>query len=262
VGIVTFTGQPRVVIEIGPPEAARRALDELKVPVDRSGTEAKLALRRAQRLLEAAPQRRGAARRPAIVFLSDGIETNRQQQKVRRDAERTASELAADGIAVHSLSFGSDAADEPEPMQRIAAFGRGRYVHVFRPEDALALVAPAPGIAELPVTNRALPDDPPRALRVFADGSFDGFVPLVPGENAIELEVVLADGRRARAQRRLIYEPTGLSGTDEELLTTLRERTAETALAGESQTGSGRRRTFLEIRGEPPPEPGGAREAR
>jgi hypothetical protein len=249
IGIVTFTGKPRVLVEVGAPEAARAALEQLRVPVDRTGTLPKLALRRAGQLLDDAPRERGPQRRPAIVFLSDGAETNRQQQRVRRDAERAAAELWGRGIAVHALGFGADEAQDPEIMGRIAAFGRGRYRHVDRPEDALGLVAPPTSIAELTVRNTARPDDEARAVRSFADGSFDGFVPLAPGENAIELEVVLGDGRRVRTRRSVHYEPIAGAG-DAELLEALRERTAETELAGESQSGAVRRRTHLEIQGE------------
>ena len=230
----------------------RGALEQLRVPVDRTGTQPKLALHRAGQLFDAAAAERSARRRPAIVFLSDGAETNYQQQKVRSDAERAAEELAKRGIAVHALGFGSDEAEEPESMRRIAAFGGGRYLHVDRADEALALVAPPTRIAELPVSNRALEGAAPRALRSFPDGSFDGFVPLAPGENAIEFEVVLDDGRRVRARRSLRYEPIESPGeADAALLEALRERTAETELAGESQTGEPRRKTELEIRGEP-----------
>jgi hypothetical protein len=262
VGIVTFTGRPRVLVEVGDPDAARAALEKLRVQVDSTGTEPRLALRRAAQLLDGAPVERGPRRRPAIVFMSDGLETNQQQQRLRREAERAAAEAAASGIAVHTLGFGIDEAEDPQVMGRIAAFGRGRYLHVDRPEDALALVAPPTSIAELPVSNAARAGDDARAVRSFADGSFDGFVPLAPGDNPIELEVVLEDGRRVRAQRSVHYEPIANPG-DAALLDALRERTAETELAGESQSGAVRRRTHLEIRGEgrpsetPPAEPTG-----
>jgi hypothetical protein len=114
----------------------------------------------------------------------------------------------------------------------------------------LKLFTPIASIAELPVRNAALAGAPPRALRAFPDGSFDGFVPLAPGENRIEFEVVLDDGRRARAERTLIYEPIETpSADDEALLEALRGRTAETEIAGESQAGA-KRKTAIEIRGE------------
>jgi hypothetical protein len=251
VGIVTFTGRPRVLVPVGPVEDAQAALERLRVPVDRTGTEARLALRRAGRLVDDAPPARGTPRRPILVFLSDGAETNRQQQKLRSDAEREAAALASRGIAVYALGFGSDEAEDPEFMRRLAAFGGGRYVHVFRAEDVLELVSPVVEIADVPVTNRALPDAGARALRVFPDGSFDGFLPLAPGPNPIELEVVLADGRRVRALHTLRYEPADEpAAADAALLDALRERTAETELANESQAGGKRRRTLLDIRGE------------
>jgi hypothetical protein len=252
VGIVTFTGRPRVVARVGPPEEARAALDRLRVPVDGSGTLPKLALRRAARLLAAAERERGPRRRPVVVFLSDGAETNRDQQRVRSDAERAAEQMARAGIEVHALGFGKDEAEDPEPMSRIAAFGGGRYLHVDRPDEALALLDPVLPIAEVPVANRALPEAAPRALRTFVDGTFDGFVPLAPGSNEIELEVVLEDGRRVRARREVVYEPLDAPAiADADLLRALRERTAETELAGQSQAGPARRRTLLEVHPEP-----------
>jgi hypothetical protein len=136
-------------------------------------------------------------------------------------------------------------------MSRIAAFGRGHYRHIAFPEDALSLVAPERAIVGLPVTNRARPDAEARAVRTFADGTFDGFVPLAPGENEIAIEIELADGRRASSRRILFYEPVETpSPEDAELLGALRDRTTETALAGESQSGSGSPRVELELRGE------------
>jgi hypothetical protein len=253
VGIVTFTGKPKVVAKLGAPPDALRALERIRVPVDRTGTQPRLAFRVAARLFDAAPPQRVPARRPVLIFFSDGAETNFRQQAIRRDAERAAETLAARGIAVHALGFGSDEAEDPSSMGRIAAFGRGLYLHVDRPDDALALVSPPLEIAELPVRNAAAPEDAPRALRRFADGSFDGFVPLVPGENRIDVEVVLGDGRRARETRTVVYEPSAEPQPDDAaLLAALRDRTAETALAGESQSGSPRRRSqTIEIRGEP-----------
>jgi von Willebrand factor type A domain len=254
VGIVTFTGKARVLAELGPPEAALQALERLKVRVDRTGTLPKVAFQRAGRMLDEAQPDRGLRRRPVVVFLSDGCETNYNQEGIRRDAERSATELAERGISVHTLGFGDDEAKDPTIMGRIAAFGHGLYLHVDHAREAVGLVAPKLTISELPVTNRSDPTASPRAVRSFADGSFDGFVPLVPGDNTIEIEAVLADGRRARASQILHYEPTtDPQPSDAELLSALRDRTAETELAGESQVGSNSRRTTLEIRGEPAP---------
>jgi hypothetical protein len=111
VGIVTFTGRARVLREVGPPAAAREALLDLRVPIDRSGTLPKLAFRRAGRLLDDAPRERGPRRRPVLVFLSDGARTNREQQRILRETERTAAELAGRGIAVHALGFGTEEAE-------------------------------------------------------------------------------------------------------------------------------------------------------
>jgi hypothetical protein len=93
-------------------------------------------------------------------------------------------------------------------------------------------------------------------VRTFPDGSFDGFVPLVPGENTIEIEAVLDDGRRARVRQAVHFEPSeAAQAEDAELLSRLRDRTEETALAGESQSGAGARRTHgLEIHGERTPD--------
>ena len=199
VAVVTFTSKPRILAQLGAPDAALAELERLRVPVDHSGTEARTAILRAGRLLDESPAGRGPRRRPTVVFMSDGAKTNRQQETVLRNAERAAEELAERGITLHALGFGLDEKEKPDHMGRIAAFGRGRYLHVDRPDEALALVAPHLGIADLPVINRAREGLRPRAVRSFPDGSFDGFVPLAPGENRIEFEVVLDDGRRARA---------------------------------------------------------------
>ncbi|MBW1688136.1 MAG: hypothetical protein JRS35_24120, partial [Deltaproteobacteria bacterium] len=73
------------------------------------------------------------------------------------------------------------------------------------------------------------------AVRTFPDGSFDGYLRLVPGENRIEVVARMEDGREARAARSVVFVRPEEPSAEERaaaglLLDALRVRTIETEL--------------------------------
>jgi len=71
-----------------------------------------------------------------------------------------------------------------------------------------------------------------RAVRLFGDGSFDGFVPLVAGENLIEVSVRTQQGIELRTLRSIYYDAErDALRTEDDLAQVLRVRTVETELA-------------------------------
>ena len=66
----------------------------------------------------------------------------------------------------------------------MAILSGGRFEKIGRPADAIARLrrVDLADLEELRVVNRSN-GRPVRALRVFPDGSFDGFVELAPGKN-------------------------------------------------------------------------------
>ncbi len=79
-----------------------------------------------------------------------------------------------------------------------------------------------------------------RAIRLFPDGTFDGYVPLSPGENLLRITVSGDAGGTRTIDRRVTFEKTRSDSAEgqerlAELLRELRIRTLETVLAEEAR---------------------------
>jgi hypothetical protein len=83
----------------------------------------------------------------------------------------------------------------------------GRYVALEKPGDVMtALEATSLSAVErVELANRTA-GRRPRAVATGIDGSFYGEVPLVEGENQIELAAVLSDGTRGVRTLRVVYQ--------------------------------------------------------
>ena len=116
---------------------------------------------------------------------------------------------------------------------------------------------PAAVLSELPMVSLAQLSDVEltnatsgergRAIRVFPGGSFDGFVPLVPGRNQLAVSAALLDGTRLEHHIELTYtRPAKPFPADLEaqraLLDRLKLRSVETDLARRAQVERRRRR--------------------
>jgi hypothetical protein len=144
----------------------------------------------------------------------------------------------------------------------MATLSGGRFERITRPADAIARLRriDLAGLVELRVVNRSN-GSPARALRVFPDGSFDGFVELVPGENHLMFIAAARDGTELMVVREVTCsfhagEEGGLEEFDRErlreLLEELRRRTLEIALWAEIESGRNLHRLEVEIEPERP----------
>ena len=109
-------------------------------------------------------------------------------------------------------------------VERIRLVERGEGTDISRAlgtaEEMLEAAAPVEG------------PDPARAILLFSDGRFDGFVPLARGENILEVRALLADGRSQRIRRVVHYEQPEAETLEDRrntagLLVELRHRTRE-----------------------------------
>ena len=87
---------------------------------------------------------------------------------------------------------------------------------------------------------------PARAVRLFPDGTFDGYAPLIPGVNHLRITVVGEAGGTKVIDREVFFEKTpGTSPAErarlDALLKELQIRTLETRLAEEAR----RKREFI-----------------
>ena len=257
-GVLTYTGKPRARAEVGSRELAIEGLERIRVTVDWTGTDISRALRLARDMLLDAPRKRGPSRPRIVLLFSDGKPTvPRNEYVAGRSALRAAEELSEEGVQVYTLAFGEDAREEPGVLREIADITGGRFVEVEDPERVLEELAKVEFVKPAGLLIRNLTTEQlARAVRVFVDGSFDGFVPLAPGWNRLEVSALGPDGKRVGVERRVFYEKPEVESLEDRrraarMLVELRHRAAETALASQTEPEL-RRESDLEIYPEPP----------
>jgi hypothetical protein len=267
VGIVLFSDSARVVAPLGSPRGRlTRALSEIRRDFYRElrGTNFADALRTAHAELAPDPGGTGEGgfsqdRERSILLLSDGAPTLPvHADRARVQALEAARVAAAAGIRVYSFALGREAEEALEVYRQMAISTGGRFERIARPADAIARLRQVDlaDLESLGVANRTT-GRPGRALRVFPDGSFDGFVELIPGRNHLVFTATARDDTQISVGR----EVTRLRDADAEdadrdrgraLLEELRRRTLETALWAEVERGRGAQRLELQVRPEAP----------
>ncbi len=257
VALVTFAGTSRVRARLGHPEDALRALDRVKVRHSRSGTNISSAIRVGIRALRNSPP----GRERILVILSDGYPTAPAPElHARKSALRAAKSAAEHGIRIYSFALGASALERPDVLEQLASSTSGRFFEVRDPGD---IVQHLPRLdvallANVRLSNRTTGAEG-RAVRVFGDGSFDGYVRLAIGENALVVEASGPDGEQFRVERTVYYqapERTTLGDLKRatELSKALRARTTETELAARAGTASLQRTLEIELDRTPQPE--------
>jgi hypothetical protein len=279
IGVLVFSDDARVVAPLGSPRGRLTgALREIRRSFFRElrGTHFGAAIRMAHAELipEPGSAKNGRASREgrdrSILFLSDGAPTLPvHADRAQKHALQAARAAAADGVRLYSFALGREAEEALEVYRRMAILSGGRFEKIARPADTITRLrrVDLADLEELRVVNRSN-GKPARALRVFPDGSFDGFVELDPGKNRLQFTATVRDGTRASASREVIrlHDAGGRGaeqGPDREaiaaLLEELRRRTQETALWAELEKGRNAQSLELQIQPEPPhptPAPG------
>lgn len=270
IGIVVFSDSAKVAAPLGSTrgrltaalrEIRRGFFEELR------GTNFADAIQTAQAELMPDPgsagDRRasGEDRERSILFLSDGTPTLPvHADRAEVQALESARAAAVAGIRIYSFALGPEAEEALEVYRRMAILSGGRFEKIGRPADAIARLrrVDLADLEELRVVNHSN-GRPVRALRVFPDGSFDGFVELAPGKNLLEFTAKARDGAMVSVTRDVtcLCEADGHGADHErtrELLEELRRRTRETALWAEIERGRNDQRPEVLIEPEPPEE--------
>jgi len=269
IGIVVFSDTARVAAPLGSPRGRLTgALREVRLGFFRElrGTNFSDAIQLAHAELAPDPgeaegvRPSGEGRERSILFLSDGAPTLPvHEDRAEAHALQAARAAADDGIRLYSFALGSEAAEALEVYRRMAVLSGGRFEKIARPADAIARLrrVDLADLEELRVVNRSN-QRPARALRIFPDGSFDGFVELSPGRNQVEFVATARDGSEVSVGREVIRLPdrgeTGDREHTQALLEELRRRTRETELWAELEQGRSSQRLELLIRPEEPAE--------
>lgn len=234
VGVVTFAGAPRTRAPLGNPESALWALDRLRVTHDRSGTNLASCIRLGVFALRKTP----ADRERILVILSDGYPTRPYPERIAGMAAlKAAMRAAKKGVRIYTFAIGEGALERPDVLREVARITDGKFYEVANPGEIVKHlpsldVALLEGVSLTNRTTGALG----RAVRVFSDGSFDGYLQLQPGKNEVIIEARAPDGSQLRVERTVHYStPESTTVGDlkraAELSEALRARTAETELA-------------------------------
>ena len=242
VGLLTYRGTARPRVPVGPPQNVLDALDKLRLYEDWSGTNMAGALRKSQDMVTHRELRTQPSRERVILIFTDGRPTRPGTKHfASATAQRAAAEIAGSGTRIVLLTFGDLDPRTQVFSREFAEYAQGAWVPV---KDPRALLQDLPPVALAPrslsITNLTL-DRPARAIQTDRFGDFSGFVPLVEGENEIEIDSVLGNGRRVVERRRIEFQPSESPSEAERreavrLLLRLRDRTK--ALEDEAQPAS------------------------
>lgn len=253
-GMVKFGDTPYVERAVGSLADLSETLSHFRY-VMRGGTDIVTALHQSIDLLEAAPPVGGVAPQRAILLLTDGeIAVPDWSEFQHHDyLHGLLVRARAAQVRIFSFGIGELATRHTDLLDALAVETGGAFVEVPASRDiALELqLLGLTGLADVEVRN-ATERTPGRAVRVFPDGSFDGYAPLAEGDNDIEVTATLADGTRVVGHRRVsFHEPA--SPTREQLVAAealaaaLRERSLTTELSTRVEAERRRRARELKI---------------
>lgn len=250
VGLIVFAGRPQIIEPVGELARARAALEELRPRLDTSGTNLGSGVRTALGLLSRAARDTEETRRQVVVVLSDGQPTVPVPVfNAQRYALGAAERAQERGVRIYTFALSPDEGG-PNVLEEMARVSGGEHVSF---EGLGDIVEDLPhrdlaGVASVRIVNRTT-GSMGRAVRLFADGSFDGFVELAAGENLLEVQARTPSGVEVNEARLVRYAPPAAPDEDEaeDLRRLLQVRTLETELATRAQAARAERRLKLEV---------------
>lgn len=234
-GLVTFGGNAKLEVPLGSSRAQLLAALAAIPPLpNERGTYIYGALEEAIVAFgpkATAPEER---RQRQILLLSDGVPTAPEPASAAlKTSVHAARNAARAGARISAFALGPTAAQRREQFEQIVDANGGTLVVLDAPADILEFVPYMSWtrIATLEIRN-ATTGAAARAVRLFPDGTFDGFAPLALGRNEIRLDALSEGGEKLVVTRWVTFEKTL---PDPEKLARLRKvlelRTLETQLA-------------------------------
>ena len=248
VGIISFASSARLETPVGShPEDIAATLDLLDGAFGAGQTNLAQAIELATAEFHMAAMNADGPRQRTILILSDGYPTAPQNPtEAARAALAAADAAAGEDIRIHSFALGLHAPEGDDVYALIAELTGGELVRVDQPADIvhelprISLVQMAGVAIENATSGRAS-----AAARAFPDGSFDGYVRLVPGENLIRATARGDLGGTSTVEQRVFYERREPTTPEEaarfehewqQLKARLEDRTRETELALEAES--------------------------
>ena len=147
-----------------------------------------------------------------VFFFTDGQPTlpygPLAQSDNTRAVRRSALSAKKAGIRIHSFAIGSEALAGPIASVELADMTGGSFIPVRHPGELSAVVdalnfANLEGVILRSETTGNVADP----FRVTADGSWGGFVKMVPGSNTIQISARSTDGVEAIEALHVVHEP-------------------------------------------------------
>lgn len=244
VALIAFGDRAEVVAKL---EATRpqvdAALDELDLRHGwYGGTNYAAALDAARVALLGAKDDGRVGRKRSVLFLSDGYPTlPPPEPNPGRAAIASARAAGEKDVRIHSFALGPEAVRGRDVLDLVSRVSNGSLTEIERPGEVLFHLPAVElsEVAEVKLENQTS-QQPGRAIRLLADGSFDGFVPLVAGRNLVRVTAIGIGGGVQSVDRTVLYQPAPGQRQQVELEVSrlrqlLRDRTVEVELAGEIQ---------------------------
>ena len=238
VGILTFAEKATVLAPLGTPDAALATLEKYRVRTYPSKTSLSAALDGA---LDAFFDFREdkLRRQRTVLLLSDGEPTYPNKILGMIEAHAAAEKLGELGVPVQAYALGKTAIENSDFYRSLAEQSGGKFVPLQNPADVVNELANIrfTGLEEVRIESSPT-GQPGRAVRVFPNGSFDGYVPLAEGENLITITGLMQSGQKLTTTRTVFFErPSHPSPADElaakQLQESLQDRKVEIELMAE-----------------------------
>jgi Mg-chelatase subunit ChlD len=148
-----------------------------------------------------------------VFFFTDGQATLPFGQLAEADNTRAVRRAAIRankaGIRIHSFAIGSEALAGPIASVELADMTGGSFIPVRHPGE-LSAVVDALNFANLEdvILRSATTGNAADPFRMTADGSWGGFVKMVPGANTVQISARSTDGVETIKVLHIVQEPT------------------------------------------------------
>jgi hypothetical protein len=151
-----------------------------------------------------------------VFFFTDGQPTlpfgPLAQSDNTRAVRRSALRANKAGIRIHSFAIGPEALAGPIASVELADMTGGSFIPVRHPGE-LSAVVDALNFANLEdvILRSETTGNAADPFRVTADGSWGGFVKMVPGSNTVQISARSTDGVEAVEMLHVVHEPAAQS---------------------------------------------------
>jgi hypothetical protein len=259
IGIVSFASRGEVHAPLGSDrDSIENALDDLDRMFGSGATDLAHATRLGTRALVAGSDGAPGTRRQVLLILSDGYPTAPGSESMAAaEALEAAREAGNAGIGIYTFGLGLGKVREGDVFVKMAEVTGGSHVRLHEPGEILHELPhiDLARVARIAIEN-ATAGQEASAMRVFPDGSFDGYLRLHPGENRIRVTARSRKGEERVVERVVHFEAREPATEDEsqrftrereDLLALLRERTVAMELMLEAREKRAEARKQLEL---------------